>query len=332
MATSALAEEEVRAELARAKLEQVRARRALILAESDLFRARDEAQRALDLEAAASSAQAASVAARLEVVDGAVREVEREAELGAAALERVTAAEARHAVRVAEDEATLMSLGRLREEVVVLRKAMVRSVLEPRDLHGRRGAALAEPEGPGAKRRHVGRKSVASQAAARLEAVFFAGGGPTAPPGEKRPGSQRRRRVQLGADKVHGGKLAALLADAHEQAADLRVARKPAPVAPPDRDHRGDLVVRRAAGDDDMRPAARRARLEELRAALEAEVEKRRDHMRALRDAYEQLAAVGAGAADEPPLERRLAALLLPDAPDPVPSVVITRLATIMAA
>lgn len=59
MATSALAEEEVRAELARAKLEQVRARRALILAESDLFRARDEAQRALDLEAAASSAQAA---------------------------------------------------------------------------------------------------------------------------------------------------------------------------------------------------------------------------------------------------------------------------------
>ena len=52
MATSALAEEEVRAELARAKLEQVRARRALILAESDLFRARDEAQRALDLAAA----------------------------------------------------------------------------------------------------------------------------------------------------------------------------------------------------------------------------------------------------------------------------------------
>lgn len=64
---SALAEDEVFLELQKAKLEQARMRRALILAESDLFRAREESQRAVDLEAAAASAQAASVAARLEV-------------------------------------------------------------------------------------------------------------------------------------------------------------------------------------------------------------------------------------------------------------------------
>ena len=93
-------------------------------------------------------------------------------------LETVVSKEDRAAVRAAEDEQTLKTLGRLRAEVCALRRAATRAVSAP--------VARAAPGAPGAKKRRG-----------------------------------RRPRLALGGDAVHASKLARLLRDLHEQAADL---------------------------------------------------------------------------------------------------------------
>ena len=212
--------------------------------------------------------------------------------------------------------------------------------------------ATPEPEEPTAKKHHVGRKSIASQAAARLEAVFLHG--PQKPPGSgsARPGSKRTNKIVMGGDRVSSSKLAALLRDVHEQGADLKAKDRPR-VPPHAHEQRiverlsvvdgepsealgrdaGSLASTNARLDADSDPSqALRVKLKYLQNELDAHAETRRETVRVLRDAYDQMILDDPEAADAEPLETRLGRILLPNTRDPMPSAIVGALATKMAA
>ena len=149
------------------------------------------------------------------------------------------------------------------------------------------------------------------RAATRAVSAPVARAAPGAPGAKKRRG--RRPRLALGGDAVHASKLARLLRDLHEQAADL--AAPPPPRALDEATFAGGWP-----GAD--------ASTEDVAAALAAEA--------AVRDAA--AAALSAASADvaandaSEPLEARLGALLLPGhAGGLLPSTIVEALATRLA-
>ncbi|KAJ1444466.1 hypothetical protein M885DRAFT_627100 [Pelagophyceae sp. CCMP2097] len=188
------------------KLEQMRGLRRALLATSEAVEAEHSAQRGVEAERAAHDASAVTRRARAR----AAAAVGDERRLVGALVSAVAAAESARALDEALDAAALLDVGRAAARARLLQAQMVAAVFGP----ARAAGGGAAPPRPGADSADARRRPRRGTKSPRVRAT-------------RRP----VETVLLGSDRVDADKLATLLIDAHEQAAEL-VARRETPPPP----------------------------------------------------------------------------------------------------